>query len=401
VDFQVTVFADVWVEMEAFPEPVIAGNTLTYTIAVHNAGSSDAQSVQLTDVLPTSVRSAVFSLDGGDSWQAWTGSMTFENLQAGTSREVIIQSTVEPGTSKLFKNTARVAPATPDPVAENNTASVTTHIQDSGLSLSMKDNPDPVVAGTELTYTIQVSNGGPSIATMVTISDTIPVEVDFLYASPGCTFDPQFNQVLCSIGTMAIADTETVQIVVSPQQDGDITNSARVSSAVEDPYLADNKAVVITTVQPGADLAVESRTSSQEIIPGEMFVYRIKISNSGPSIAEQVILSGNLFLSDELDQLLTINGVQGEGWDCAFSKSTFSCSLDGLAPGESAEVRLSIMLDMGVEAGNQLQNELRVSSVTKDPLAENNSLDLNVSVTMLVYLPYSTKVYLEGPVQSP
>jgi uncharacterized repeat protein (TIGR01451 family) len=44
--------ADVIVDKSASPSPVFAGETLTYSIVVSNAGPSEAQSVVLTDVLP-------------------------------------------------------------------------------------------------------------------------------------------------------------------------------------------------------------------------------------------------------------------------------------------------------------------------------------------------------------
>ena len=45
--------ADLSITKTDSPDPVTAGNDLTYTVTVHNYGPSDAQAVQVTDTLPT------------------------------------------------------------------------------------------------------------------------------------------------------------------------------------------------------------------------------------------------------------------------------------------------------------------------------------------------------------
>ena len=42
------------------------------------------------------------------------------------------------------------------------------------LSITKTDSVDPVTAGTDLTYTLVVSNGGPSSATSVVATDPVP-----------------------------------------------------------------------------------------------------------------------------------------------------------------------------------------------------------------------------------
>src|SRR4029078_10182732 len=57
--------ADLTVLKTDSPDPVIAGNQLTYTIVVANAGPSDAQSVSLADTLPTALHGATYTHDSG------------------------------------------------------------------------------------------------------------------------------------------------------------------------------------------------------------------------------------------------------------------------------------------------------------------------------------------------
>src|SRR5256712_2190391 len=51
------------------------------------------------------------------------------------------------------------------------------------LSITKTDNPDPVNAGATLTYTVTVTNSGPSTAANVQVTDNLPAGVTFQTAS--------------------------------------------------------------------------------------------------------------------------------------------------------------------------------------------------------------------------
>ena len=57
------------------------------------------------------------------------------------------------------------------------------------LSIAKSDSADPVLPGDSLTYTVTVSNAGPSAANDVAVTDTLPAGVTFV-SSSGCTEDP-------------------------------------------------------------------------------------------------------------------------------------------------------------------------------------------------------------------
>src|SRR3989441_1056508 len=56
-------------------------------------------------------------------------------------------------------------------------------IAQADLSITKTDNPDPVNAGATLTYTVTVTNGGPSTAANVQVTDNLPAGVTFQSAS--------------------------------------------------------------------------------------------------------------------------------------------------------------------------------------------------------------------------
>jgi uncharacterized repeat protein (TIGR01451 family) len=127
-------------------------------------------------------------------------------------------------------------------------------VNQADLRVTKSDNPDPVTAGSVLTYTIEVTNLGPAAATNVTLRDTLPASADFVSASAGCT--RQGRRVDCDIGGLAASGggaSESVTIVVRPQRDGTIRNTARADSSENDPQAGNNSDTEETVVraQPG------------------------------------------------------------------------------------------------------------------------------------------------------
>ncbi len=123
--------------------------------------------------------------------------------------------------------------------------------------------PDPVEPGGVLTYTFFVQNNGPSTATGVTLTDTIPGTTTFIGSSTtvgSCSGSPA---VTCNIGTLTLGQTATVTIqVTAPLSGGTIaTNTGTVTTTTVDPVTpntasATSYSLVQATVcgtQPGKD----------------------------------------------------------------------------------------------------------------------------------------------------
>jgi uncharacterized repeat protein (TIGR01451 family) len=114
------------------------------------------------------------------------------------------------------------------------------------LSLSMGDSPDPLAVGDELIYTLTALNLGPSTATNVILTDTLPSNAQFVSASTGCY--RAGNTVTCSQGSLASGNSAAVTIVIRPQSEGTLSNSASVSSDTADNVSGNNVTAADTTV---------------------------------------------------------------------------------------------------------------------------------------------------------
>jgi uncharacterized repeat protein (TIGR01451 family) len=92
------------------------------------------------------------------------------------------------------------------------------------LSITKSDNPDPLTAGNDITYTIQVQNQGPNNASNVVVTDSLPVDVDFVSATGGICQIGDFSEVSCELGQVNAGTTATLTIVVKTKTQGTILN---------------------------------------------------------------------------------------------------------------------------------------------------------------------------------
>jgi uncharacterized repeat protein (TIGR01451 family) len=124
---------------------------------------------------------------------------------------------------------------------------------DPDVAVHIADDPDPAKVGTDITYTIRVSNAGPDPAQDVTLDDTLPPEASF--GSVGtdtgdCT--PATGAVHCDLGTLDADAVATVTIVVARVSPGTLHDTATVANSNGDSDGSNNTAAEDTTVNGSA-----------------------------------------------------------------------------------------------------------------------------------------------------
>ncbi len=143
----------------------------------------------------------------------------------------------------------------------DNSATTTTTVNpasaaSANLSLTKTDAPDPVTVGSNLTYTLTVTNNGPDAAAGVAMTDTLPAGVTFVSAGAGCT--NASGTVTCTIGGLANGANAARTIVVTPTvANPSLSNTATATATTTDPVPANNSATASTVVNaanraPGA-----------------------------------------------------------------------------------------------------------------------------------------------------
>ncbi len=170
---------------------------LDYTITVTNNGPSDALNLSVTDSIPAP---GSFSITGT---AAGPGSCvtslndvtcTLASLASGASWTITISVAVGPFTpGGVYTDTANVTSSTTfDPDLSNNGDSESTIVLPAAdMVVTKDDGVSSVVAGTSTTYTITLTNNGPSIEPAgVTVSDAIPAGTTGSTLDAACAVAP-------------------------------------------------------------------------------------------------------------------------------------------------------------------------------------------------------------------
>ncbi|WP_053956605.1 DUF7507 domain-containing protein [Inediibacterium massiliense] len=374
VETRVETSADISVVKTINPDPVVAGEEAIYTMEVCNAGPSDAENVTLTDAVPACLLNPEYSLDGGVTWIAWTGSVNLGTIAAGDCVTVLIRGMVDPSCTGTITNTATVDSTTPDPDPTNNTSTVETRVETSAdVSVVKTINPDPVVAGEEATYTIEVSNTGPSDAQNVRLTDIIPVCIlnPEFSLDGGVTFSPWVSPY--NIGTMVPGGTVTILIrgTVDPSCTGTITNTARVDSTTPDPDPTNNTSTVETRVETSADVSVVKTINPDPVVAGEEATYTMVVCNAGPSDAQNVSLTDAMPACILNPEYSLDGGVTWAAW-------TGVVNLGTIAEGDCVTVLIRGTVDPSCTG--TITNTARVDSTTPDPDPTNNETTIVIPI---------------------
>ena len=133
-----------------------------------------------------------------------------------------------------------------DPNLSNNSFTDTIALTpQADLSIVKTDGSASAVPGTNVAYTITVTNSGPSTVTGATVSDVLPVGTTFVSATNGATYNSGNNAVNFTTGTVAPSGTTSFQLTLaisSTLTGGPLANTATVTppTGVTDPNLGNN-----------------------------------------------------------------------------------------------------------------------------------------------------------------
>ncbi len=137
--------------------------------------------------------------------------------------------------------------------------------------------------GAIVSYTLTVTNAGPSTATNVTVTDPLPAGLAFVAATSTQGTCTGGQALSCSLGTLASGATARVVVDARATQEGQVTNVAEVTSAAADPNTGDNRASVTTTVEaapappPPPDTRCRIDVGPKALVAGRKATVRVSI----------------------------------------------------------------------------------------------------------------------------
>lgn len=310
-----------------------AGSNVVFTITVTNNGPLNASSVQVTDLLTNGLSYVTSTVTRG-SFATNTGVWTVGVLTNGRSDTLTLTARVSTNTiyvGAVLTNIARITGSSlADTIPDNNVATALVTVGSADLAVTKTVDDASPLLGSNVTYTIVVTNIGPSPASSVLLTDLVPAGLRLTGYSPSQgTYAT--NTGVWTVGSLSLGAYATLTLNASLTTTvigAYITNRAVITgSAQPDPSLLNNtgSVVILTT---SADPLIITKTSSAagSALPGYTNIYTIIVTNPN-SFAHT-----GIFVSDPIPSGVTyvasstqISGPEYESnvWFDAFSSRQY------------------------------------------------------------------------------
>lgn len=373
----------------------VPGTGTNYTITVTTASGAGTVTALVQDNFPGTLSGVTWTCTpaGGASCTGAGAGNISDNVTIpfGGSLSYAVSATISSTATGVLSNTATVAVTGihTDPGAGNNSATDnTTLTPQTDPSITKTDSQASDVPGTGITYTVEVTNGGPSAETAATVVDNFPASLSGItwtcVASGGANCNGgagvgNINRVV-NLGTSGTV-TFTVSATIDPCATGTLTNTATVAAA-NDTNAGNNSATDNTTLTPQANLQITKTDGQASDTPGTGTTYTIEVTNLGPSCDPSATVTDNFPAS-----------LTGVSWSCVAAGGA-SCGSAGGAGnisqnddlGSGGTTTYTVTATIDPDTTGTLSNTASVASSVTDLVAGNNSATDNTSMTPAVSL---------------
>jgi len=384
--------ADLSVTNTPNPVPVIAGNTITYTQVVSNAGPSSAVSVTLTDTLPSNTTAT--SLTGPLGWTCVLATLTCTDpsLASGAPATISYVVTVTGGTTAgtAISETATVSSNSTDTNSANNTAvasDVVANAAQADLVVTNVASPTTVAPGSNITCTQTVTNDGPATGTTASFTETTPTNTTYQsitiptgWTCPTLPAVGGTGTITCNDGSaLGVGSANSATFTVVLQVGGTTpsgtnivdTATASVSNFVTGSPTTSASATVTVANANSADVAIVKTASPNPVTEGTLLTYTLTVTNNGPASAT------NVTATDTLPSVLTYLSATPSQGSCSEAAGTVTCLLGTMANAGTATITiLSVPGQPGI-----VSNTATVSADQTDTSTANNSSTQTETIT--------------------
>ncbi|WP_117171958.1 T9SS type B sorting domain-containing protein, partial [Lutibacter oceani] len=353
------------------------GQTIVYSIAVTNYGPSDATGVSLVDLLPDGV--TYVSDNQGGLYNSGDGNWMIGDLSSGSTITLDVTATVDALTSgdTITNVTTSASGDQTDPntttegFPEDDLDAVITVENYSDIILTkVVDNATPNT-GDVVTYTITVTNNGPSVVTGLIVRDVLPDGLTEGLVTPSAGL---WTSPLWTIGTLGVGVTETMTIEALVTAEGTINQTPirNIADHVQDQIdLTSPSISYADIVVTASDLETIKVVDIAEPFENDTIIYTITVTNNGPSDATNVSLTdllptGVTYITDDI----------GDDFNSGSGIWTIGTILEGT----SATINITASVDVGTAGETITNSTTAATSDQTDPTTDGDVLDATITV---------------------
>ncbi|WP_432671819.1 choice-of-anchor L domain-containing protein [Flavobacterium sp. SM2513] len=278
-----------------------AGSNSVYTLTVTNNGPVDAVNVAVNNPIPAGVTTSSWTGDNGSSGTNVNLSNTIPLLTVGSSVVYTFTVLVPATQTTNFVSTATALSITPDP-NPNCVACTDTDLPPVGLAdivTVISDGSAWYRAGQGQTYTITITNNGPSDAQNVVVQGNVSAGINASTISWSGNGNPDTPGYLnTTIPTLAngasVTYTVFVPVPANYSQTENLITSVIVTSDTTDPNPNCFTCTDVDTPNPNADIVVYKTNNQTQFLLSDDVVYVITVRNDGVSDAINVVVNDAL-----------------------------------------------------------------------------------------------------------
>ncbi|WP_420603083.1 gliding motility-associated C-terminal domain-containing protein [Flagellimonas sp.] len=305
----------------------LVGEEVIFNISITNNGPSDVTGVEVQDLLPTGYTYISNNRTAG-VYDPNTGIWELNGvIPNGTTETMNIIATVNPlgdyfNVTEVFSSNNLDPNSTPNNnnIFENDQDSAgTTPIPAADLDLDKTvDNASPDV-GSNVTFTVTVTNDGPSDATSVVVSDALPSGYTYVSDDSGGTYSSASG--LWNVGTITGGNSANLNIVAQVNASGNYNNNAEVIASLQlDPdstpgnnvLSEDDQDEQSITPRTVTDISISKTVDNLSPLVGEQIVFTITVNNAGPNDASGLVIEDVLATGYGFVSAITSAGVYDE-----------------------------------------------------------------------------------------
>ncbi len=372
---------DVAIVMSSNPQQVMPGNTFKHLIQIRNNGTSVLNNVSAFYAVPSAA--TLQSVVAADfNCTVSLGTVSCEKIQS-----LLIDALTQVEVNLVVNDFVGLVGASASVNADGiiNSANTSTQIIDeveNDLAITKTASVSSVVQNGLFSYQFDVLNLGSESQTNFTVIDQLPAGV--VYQSfTGENWSCDGNNPLNCIFTGSLTTSSQTQLsidVIAPAVNGVITNTASINLTQDENASNDSSSVSVNVVDgqgggaANADLAVVISGNASEVLNTDQVSWQIEISNLGPDVAENVIVTNNLPIGFVAENVQVTDGAE-----CILLQSSLQCDISTLAVSQSTE----IILEGGFTNGfsGSIINAVEVESDAIDNNPSNNISSAQVVVS--------------------
>ncbi|MDG2382715.1 MAG: SdrD B-like domain-containing protein [Pirellulaceae bacterium] len=355
----------------------IPGTEITYTITVENRGPMDVAGATVTDNFPATLEnisytSATTGTVSGNTVEGVNDISDTVDMTVGSTIVYTVDATISSAATGTLENTATVQPpeGVIDPDEGNNTSTDSNQLTPAvDLTVNKTDNRTTVAPGEEYSYTISITNEGPSDVVGARFTDAFPATINNVNFTSSVTSGTVtgntavgFDDIDDLLNMTADSSLEYITTATVDQSaEGTIDNTAdiQVPEGTIDLDPETNSSTDTTDVGRVVDVVVTKTDGQETAAPNQELVYQITVSNLGPSDVSNVEIT-----DDFPTELLNVN-----------YESTAEDGASGNTPSGSDNISDIVSLPAGS----------RINYTASGVVAESASVD--VSNTIVATLP--------------